>query len=345
LTEGRLQVPFWGTSASSHLMLPTNSVTIVPLITSFPPWNRLLSAEPMRACRFLPPALLHYITSPNSAQATRSVRTWLGKSSNLGALKSVWFIVAVPGPVRCACGSSGQSPTGVRTHLRWLWEWHRMMIALSLAMDLGVRSRFDRLDWQTVRLLQRSGRAPSTGIAREPNASERRERSRVRPLVECNATLRTAVVSHDPLVTGLWCMSVVHISRMEEIAHTIARLCQVNRVAYSTGHQDISLQVLLQSSKGRHRLLQSLPGIPGANWPRPLRWRASSTTHTNGLHRTSVSGSMQAASDPHDSQIAPDGRHAHALGRVVARSKRARGVKRTHSMRRRDHGQVSIRRT
>jgi Lrp/AsnC family transcriptional regulator for asnA, asnC and gidA len=128
-----------------------------------------------------------------------------------------------------------------------------------------MRSVFDLLDRRIIRLLQGDGRISSAEIARQLHISERTVRNRIHRLVDNGAIRPTVIVNHKlfgyQVFIDVFCE--VDINRMDEIGQVIARLPEVNYVAYSTGDQDISVQVLLESSDSVYDIIQKLASIPG----------------------------------------------------------------------------------
>jgi Lrp/AsnC family transcriptional regulator for asnA, asnC and gidA len=128
-----------------------------------------------------------------------------------------------------------------------------------------MRGVFDLLDRRIIRLLQQDGRVSSAEIARQLQVSERTVRNRIRRLVERDAIRPTVIVNHKlfgyQVFIDVFCE--VDINRMDEIGQVIARLSEVNYVAYSTGDQDISVQVLLESPDSVYDIIQRLASIPG----------------------------------------------------------------------------------
>jgi len=131
---------------------------------------------------------------------------------------------------------------------------------------------FDSLDRRIIRLLQGNGRATSAEIARQLGVSERTVRNRVNRMVARGAILPTVVVNHRhfgyQMAVDIFCE--VDITRMDEVGEALARLPEVNYIAYSTGDQDLSIQALLESSDDVYKFVQKLASIPGVRRTRTV---------------------------------------------------------------------------
>ena len=125
--------------------------------------------------------------------------------------------------------------------------------------------KLDKLDFRIIQLLQKDGRASSATLARTLNAPERTVRNRINRMVEQAVISPTVVVNnrHFGYQTAVDIFCEVEINKMEEIAAELLKLPEINYVAYSTGDQDISIQVLLGSSDGIYDVIQHLASIPG----------------------------------------------------------------------------------
>jgi Lrp/AsnC family transcriptional regulator for asnA, asnC and gidA len=113
-----------------------------------------------------------------------------------------------------------------------------------------MRTSFDALDRRNIRLLQTNARLSSAEVARQLEASERTVRNRISRLIEARAVIPTVVV--NPKVFGyqtavdIFCE--VEVNLMDQVSSPLAKMPKVNYVAHSIGDQDISIQILLEST-------------------------------------------------------------------------------------------------
>jgi Lrp/AsnC family transcriptional regulator for asnA, asnC and gidA len=125
--------------------------------------------------------------------------------------------------------------------------------------------RFDKDDWQIVRLLNADGRRSSASIARELGLPPRTVRNRIERLLDDGAIRPTAIVNHEffgyDMVVDVLCEA--EGSELEEIGNSLARLSGTRYVAYRIGESDISVQVLLRSPAELEDLIASLEELPG----------------------------------------------------------------------------------
>ena len=133
-------------------------------------------------------------------------------------------------------------------------------------------NKLDNLDRRIIKLLQGDGRASSVQIAQKLNVPERTIRNRIIRMVELDAIRPTVVVNHKYFgyKTAVDIFCEVDINKMEEIGIALMKLPEVNYLAYSTGDQDISIQVLLESSDDIFELIQNLVSIPGVHRTRTV---------------------------------------------------------------------------
>ncbi len=125
--------------------------------------------------------------------------------------------------------------------------------------------KLDKLDFRIIELLQKDGRASSATIARILNVPERTVRNRINRMVQQAVISPTVVVNHRHFgyQTAVDIFCEVEINKMEEIAAELLKVPAINYIAYSTGDQDISIQVLLESSDDIYGVIQQLASIAG----------------------------------------------------------------------------------
>jgi Lrp/AsnC family transcriptional regulator for asnA, asnC and gidA len=135
-----------------------------------------------------------------------------------------------------------------------------------------MRTSFDALDLRIIRLLQSDARLSSAEIARQLGVSERTVRHRITRLTNAQAIIPTVVV--NPKVFGyqtavdVFCEVEVHL--MEQVSRALARLPEVNYVAFSTGDQDLSIQALLESTDRVYDFIQEVARVPGVRRTRTV---------------------------------------------------------------------------
>lgn len=125
----------------------------------------------------------------------------------------------------------------------------------------------DSIDAEIITLLQEDGRMSSSEIVRRmQNVTERIVRHRIRRLVEEGIIRVSAIV--NPAALGLAVTADVWIetdaSCTTEVAAALTQIEQVCYVSYSTGDQNISLQMHACSLAELHHLVAEVVGhLPG----------------------------------------------------------------------------------
>ena len=126
-------------------------------------------------------------------------------------------------------------------------------------------NKLDILDRHIIELLQADGRASSAVISRKLNVPERTIRNRIIRMIEHEVIRPTVVVDHKlfgyKIAVDIFCE--IDINKFEEIGQALMQFHEVNYIAYATGDQDISIQVLLESSDAIYEFTQKLVKIPG----------------------------------------------------------------------------------
>jgi Lrp/AsnC family transcriptional regulator for asnA, asnC and gidA len=135
-----------------------------------------------------------------------------------------------------------------------------------------MRTSFDALDRRIIRLLQSDARLSSAEIARQLAASERTIRNRISRLVEVGAVIPTVVVNPKAFgyQTAVDIFCEVEVNLMDQVSKALAKMPEVNYVAYSTGDQDISIQVLLESTDLVYEFIQKVAQVPGVRRTRTV---------------------------------------------------------------------------
>jgi Lrp/AsnC family transcriptional regulator for asnA, asnC and gidA len=127
--------------------------------------------------------------------------------------------------------------------------------------------RIDSIDASIVQLLQEDGRMAYVEIARRiGHVTERVVRHRIKRMVEEQVIHVSAIV--NPAALGYAVTADVWVetdaSATTEVAAALTQLEQVSYIAYSTGDQNISMQVLATDLTELHHLVNEvISKVPG----------------------------------------------------------------------------------
>jgi Lrp/AsnC family transcriptional regulator for asnA, asnC and gidA len=124
----------------------------------------------------------------------------------------------------------------------------------------------DALDRQIICLLQQDGRAANVDIARRLGVSEATVRKRLDRLVSDGVVRITAVP--DAAKVGLSTVTFVtldiDLSRLDQIADSLAQLSEVRAIYYTSGESDLILEAWFPSGDQLlHFLTRQVAAIPG----------------------------------------------------------------------------------
>lgn len=127
--------------------------------------------------------------------------------------------------------------------------------------------RLDSIDTQIVTLLQEDGRMPSSEIVRRiGHVTERIVRHRIKRMVEEGVIRVSAFVNPEALgyqvTADVWIET--DASCTTDVARALTNLEQVSYLSYSTGDQNISMQVHAADMADLHHLVSEVVGrVPG----------------------------------------------------------------------------------
>lgn len=117
--------------------------------------------------------------------------------------------------------------------------------------------KLDSIDRDIVKSLMRDGRKTSASVARELDLVDRTVQYRIDRLIKSGAVEIVALVVPQALgyniIVDIHCQ--VDISRINEVAETVAQFEEVGYVGCSTGEQDVSLQAYFESTAKMYEFL------------------------------------------------------------------------------------------
>ncbi|MBN1313910.1 MAG: Lrp/AsnC family transcriptional regulator [Anaerolineales bacterium] len=117
--------------------------------------------------------------------------------------------------------------------------------------------KLDSIDRDIVKSLMRDGRKSSAAVARELDLVDRTVQYRIDRLIKSGAVEIVALVVPQALnyniIVDIHCQ--VDISRINEVAETVAQFEEVGYVGCSTGDQDVSLQAYFESTAKMYEFL------------------------------------------------------------------------------------------
>ena len=117
--------------------------------------------------------------------------------------------------------------------------------------------KLDEIDQAIVECLRRDGRKSCAAVARELDLVDRTVQYRLERLIESGVIEVIALVVPQALDYNIICdiHCQVDISRINEVAETIARFEEVGYVGCSTGDQDVSVQAYFESTAKMYEFL------------------------------------------------------------------------------------------
>lgn len=129
-----------------------------------------------------------------------------------------------------------------------------------------MKSPFDQVDHQIIRILHKDARTSASEIARELNANERTIRKRIDRLVRLGAVRLTAIIDPEVFgyVTAVDIFLEVDTDQEEEVIRKFMNTAEVSYIALGQGTKDLSIECRFKNNDDMHQFLRKkLPAIEG----------------------------------------------------------------------------------
>lgn len=167
------------------------------------------------------------------------------------------------------------------------------------------RATLDSIDLQLVQLLSEDGRRSFSELAARLDISESLARRRVHSMCESGSMIFATFVAPELLGydVELMCWMRVDLSRLDEIASTLATLPEVRYLSATSGYSDLICEIILRSQDDLYgfstKTLGSLAGIHSVNFGLELQTVKRAYLRMDGLGLDRVdSGATRGTNGP-----------------------------------------------
>jgi Lrp/AsnC family transcriptional regulator, regulator for asnA, asnC and gidA len=129
-----------------------------------------------------------------------------------------------------------------------------------------MKSLFDQIDHQIIRILHKDARISASEIARELNANERTIRKRIDRLVRLGAIRLTAIIDPEVFgyITAVDIFLEVDADQEERVINKFMTTPEVSYIALGQGTKDLSIECRFKNNDEMHQFLRKkLPSIDG----------------------------------------------------------------------------------